>query len=421
MYANKHTGQHGSALVISLLVLLVMTMIGTMFMVQTKTETQIAGHDMRHTQALYNAEAGSAEVLARMSRATHPNFIGQPTADPVEPGWGRYVVLTGGNSSNDPAYAVTESDGLDNDSDLETDEDGEHYPEVLSEQDSVQIAYPWVKLHYKLNPAGDPILFGDHDNNPSTPSEPNLVNGLPILVVTSSGSQGSAARTLEVEAVKHPFTTVNSAVYLETDDAKFNGTQFLVSGRDWDPDTGLPIIGNPEVPGIVTTADPAEIIDELSGSQLNNVEGAGAEPSVASSTSDLDLAAMAQEYGAMAETTLPGGTYSNDTWGGVDDYTVLRCTGDMHTSGQCVGGGLLIVDGDLDVSGQFLWYGMVIVLGDIRFTGGGAGIHIYGTVLGNGLDQQTVGGNADILYSSIAIARLTTEMMPYVVASWHEL
>ena len=422
MYAiQPHTRERGSAMVISLLVLLVLTMVGTMFMVQTKTETQIAGNDMRHTQALYNAEAGSGEILARMSSTNHPSYIGQAANAAIEPGWGRYVVLDNGNSVNDPNYDATESDGLDNDSDVAADEDGEHYPEVVTAQAGDEINYPWVKLRYKLNAGGQTILFGDHDNNPSTPSQPNLANGLPIIIVTAAGAQGSASRTVEVEAVKHPFTSVNTACYLETDDTKFNGTQFLVSGRDWDPVTGLPILGNGEVPGIMTTGDPAEIVNELAGSQVNNVEGSGGEPSVASSTINLDLEAMAQEYAAIAETTLPAGTYSEETWGSLDDYTVLHVTGDMHTSGTCQGGGLLIVDGDFDCSGEFLWYGMVIVLGDLTFTGGGSGIHIYGSVLANGLDVQTVSGNADLLYSSIALDRLTMELMPYVVASWHEI
>jgi hypothetical protein len=403
-------------------VLLVLTMVGTMFMVQTKTETQIAGHDMRHTQALYNAEAGSAEILARMSSSDHPSYIGQAVNAAIEPGWGRYVVLANGNAVEDPNYSATETDGLDNDSDLVADEDGEHYPEVLTDQaGQSDINYPWAKLRYKLNGAGQPLLFGDHDSNPNTPFEANLVNGAPIIIVTGSGTQGASARTVEVEAIKPPFTTVNTALYLETDDTKFNGTQFLVSGRDWDPVTGLPVVGGTEVPGIMTVGDPAEIINELGGNQTNNVEGSGAEPSVASSPIDLDLPAMAQQYASMAESTVPGGNYSNETWGGVDDYTIVHVTGDMHVSGHMTGGGVLIVDNDFDCTGQFTWYGLVLVLGDVRFSGGGAGIHIWGSVLGNGFDQQTVGGNADILYSSSALNRLTYEFAHYVVASWNEI
>jgi hypothetical protein len=420
MKSKREAGERGSALVISLLALLVLTMVGTLFMAQTKTETQIAGNDQRHTQALYNAEAGSAEVLARMSNVDLAEYIGQPTG-PVSPGWGRYIVLANGSAAGDPEYTETETDGLDNDGDAQVDEDGERFPEVMTVQTDDAINYPWVKVRYKLDATGQPILFGDHDNNITTAPQANLASGIPVIVVTASGAQGAAARTVEVEAVKYPFETTDSAMYLETDDVKFNGTSFLISGGDWDPDTGLEIPGNPDVPGILTTGDPNEIVNELNGNQANNVEGEGAEPSVGPSPIDLDLPTMAAQYSAMADISMGGGTYSNVNWGSATEYNIVHVDGDLHTSGGGVGGGLLIVDGDFDCTGQFTWYGIVLVLGDIRFSGGGAGIHIYGTVLGNGFEEQTVGGQADIFYSSIAIERLTMELSPYIVASWEEI
>ena len=72
-------------MVISLLVLLVLTMVGTLFLATSNTETQISGHDMRATQALFNAEAGYAEALARMSDQTDStNYIGQATNNIAE-------------------------------------------------------------------------------------------------------------------------------------------------------------------------------------------------------------------------------------------------------------------------------------------------------------------------------------------------
>ena len=415
--------ERGSAMVISLLVLLVLTVMGTMFLVQTNTETQIAGQDQRWTQSLFNAEAGCGEALARMSNPVDAtNYIGQAQdAWLAQPGWGRYVVSAAQASGQDPDAALAAADGLDNDGDGSIDETGERYPEVITKQSgSDMIAYPWVKVRYKLNASNLPLLFGDHDNDITTPPQVNLTRGIPVLVVTSQGEQGTANRTVEVEAVKYPFQALNAAIYCEDDDFKFNGTAFKISGKDWDPVTGDEVIGNPDVPGILTTMDPSNIADALKTNQRDNVEGEGAEPSVLSSPIDLDLQAMADAYSAMATTVLPGGTYTNDTWGGYDDYRVVHCTGDMHTAGQCTGGGLLIVDGDFDCAGQFTWYGLVIVLGDIRFTGGGQGIHIYGSVhCQGGVSGQVVGGNADILFSSAALARLAS-LSPYVVSSWRE-
>ena len=116
-----------------------------------------------------------------------------------------------------------------------------------------------------------------------------------------------------------------------------------------------------------------------------------------------------------------GGTVTGPAWGDNNEYHVVHSTGDLHVSGSGQGGGILIVDGDFDCSGSFTWYGMVIVLGDIRLTGGGSGVHIYGsTMVQGGVSHQTVSGNADLLYSSIALERLTY-LARYKTVSWHEI
>jgi hypothetical protein len=82
---------------------------------------------------------------------------------------------------------------------------------------------------------------------------------------------------------------------------------------------------------------------------------------------------------------------------------------------------LLLLEGDLEVTGQFTWYGLVINLGEIKFSGGGNEIHIFGSVMSSGgVDTNTVGGNADIKYSSMALSKLAA-FNPYQVVSWTEL
>ena len=128
--------------------------------------------------------------------------------------------------------------------------------------------------------------------------------------------------------------------------------------------------------------------------------------------------------------TLPGGDWSNleigaaGFWGSWDDYQTIYMTGSAHFSGNLTGAGALVIDGDFELTGQFNWTGIVIVLGDMKTSGGGSGIHIYGATMiqgGGGLDNNTsIGGNADLLYSSEAISRLST-LSPYSVYNWREL
>jgi hypothetical protein len=407
-------------------------MMATLFIARSKTETQIAGHDMRSTQAMFNAEAGYAEVLARMSDMNDAeNYIGQAQGEwATSPGWGAYLVLEEGNSTEDPTWESLQSDGLDNNGDGLVDESGERYPEVKTKQDGEDpINYPWVSVHYKLNAINEVLLFGDHDNNLATLPQANLIRGIPMIVITAAGGQGSSSRTIEVEGVKVPIQVVQTAVYSESDDFTFNGTQFTVSGQDWDPVTQSVIVGNSEVPGMATTVDPSVVTNELAVNQENNLEGSGAEPSVSQSALDLDLEELATQLSASADHTIGPGDYSNleitamGGWGGWDDYQTVYATGSIQISGNNVGGGVLIIDGDFTLTGTFTWYGLVIVLGDFRTQGGGGGIHIYGSTLvagDGGLGGTTVGGNADLRYSSEAIARLAA-LSPYSVYNWREL
>ncbi len=424
---SKARSERGNIMVGALLILMVLTAMGMTYVAVTKTETQIAGYERRHVQSMFNAEAGVSEALARLSdsRDTTTYFGQNLAAVAPSPGWGRYMSLAGGNAAKDPDYAATQSDSLDNDGDGLIDESGERYPEVLSLQTgSNAVSYPWVKVRYRLTPAGKVVLYGDHDNNPGTQNVPNLTVGQPILIVSSEGSQGTSDRRIEVQAVKSPFDAPKAAIYTESDNFKFNGTQFLVSGRDWDPATGDTLAGSTQVPGIMTTANPGNITSQLNGQQTNNVEGTGAEPSVTSAPFDYDLQAMINQYAPLADDVHNGGTIANGSipaWGGMDDYKIVHVTNDLHISGSVSGGGLLLLQGELTISGSFTWYGMVINVGTITFTGGGNDIHIYGSVLSTGgVSRNNIGGNADLLYSSKALAKLAA-FNPYQIVAWTEL
>jgi hypothetical protein len=411
-------------MVVALLFLTAMTMVGTLFVVKTRTETQIAGHDTRFVQALFDAEAGYAEALARMTDpADTAYYIGPPVGDwQTNPGWGVYIVDAAGSSAGDPERAAAQTDGVDNDGDGAVDESGERYPELSTRQGSGRLDYPWVKVRYKRNDAGDVLLFGDHDANLLTAPVLNIVRGFPVLVVSAEGLRGTARRRVEVEAVKPPFEIPDAAVYSESDQFKFNGTAFLVSGEDHDPVTGAVIVGNPEAVGIATTGDPAAISGSLHTNQADNVLGEGAPPSVDRADVDLDLQGLRDHYVPRADMVLAPGTYSNESFGGLDDYRIVHATGDIHLSGGGVtGGGILIVDGDLEVTGQFTWYGLVLVLGDITFSGGGSGTHLFGSLLVQGtVEDQTIGGQADLFYSSEALTNLTA-FTPYTIVNWREL
>ena len=421
----------GNTLVVVLLVLFLLTSLGISYVAVTKGDKQIAGNQMISSQAFENAEAGISEVLLRMSdpNAGPTIYLGEQ-AGMYTAGWGKYVITDPGNSALDPNYNATLTDGLDNDGDAAVDEASEHYIERGSKQNlgmalSSKLDYPWVKVRYKLNGSNQIVLFGDHDNDATTPPRENLVRGIPKIIITAAGRRGAANKIVTVEAVKWPLPPVPGSIYTEGP-MTFAGNAFYIDGHDHDYlapyDT---IAGAPAVAGISTPNDPTTITSSIVGQQGDNVQGAGSDPSVQSSPVNLDVQSIASAWSQMADITLVGdqNNPSSAGWGNVlanpPDLKIVHIAGDLDISGNMSGAGVLVVDGDFKMGGTINWNGLVVVLGDVDVVGGGSdkniigGLVVQGTVAGN----MNIMGNVKTLYSSAMIAKLNA-LTKYEVSSW---
>jgi len=426
----------GNTLVIALLVLFLLTSLGVSYVAVTKGEKQLAGNQMVGTQAFANAEAGISEALLRMS---DPNavdaaglqtiYIGQ-TPPNYTAGWGTYMVTDPGNSGTDPQYNATITDGLNNDNNAAIDESSEHYPETGSKQNSgmalsAKLDYPWVKVRYKLNGANQIILFGDHDNDATTPPRENLVRGIPKIIVTAAGRRGNGNRLVTVEAVKWPLPPVPGSVYTEGA-LTFNGNSFYIDGHDHNYTAPYDTVsGGSPLPGIATPNDPNVIASQLNGQQQDNVQGSGSDPSVRPATVNLDLPSMAATWSDMADITLAGNQNnpSTSTWGSMSTtpltLKIVHVTGDLHLTGNNSGAGVLIVDGDFEMGGTFNWNGVILCLKDVTITGGGSAKNIVGALMVQGSlsGNSAVNGNVKMLYSSEMISQLAA-LTRYEVSSW---
>ena len=416
--------QAGNILVMVVLVLFLLTSLGISYVALTRGDRPNADGPGAGTQAFENAQAGISEVLARMSVPGRGQYIGQPPGA-YSPGWGRYVVNRPNSSSLDPQHDVPATDGLDNDGDGTVDEDGEHYPETGSRQislvDANRFDYPWVKVRYKLNAANQVVLFGDHDNDPSTPPRENLTQGVPKIIVTAAGKSGHSTRVVTVEAVKWPLPPVPAAVYSEGP-MLFQGEAFQIDGRDHGmetPSEEIPDAGS--LPGIVTPNDPTAVTAGLIGPRAQRVQGQGTAPSVRSSSVNLDLQAMNDAWSQIADLTVPGNQYDPEsgTWGSIEDLKIVRVQGNLTLSGDGSGAGVLLVDGNLEMSGRARWSGVIICLGDATIRGEGEGPTILGALLiqGTVAGQSVIGGRTTVAYSSAMIRRLET-LTGYEVSSW---
>ena len=87
------------------------------------------------------------------------------------------------------------------------------------------------------------------------------------------------------------------------------------------------------------------------------------------------------------------------------------------------------MEGSLDITGNFKFTGLVIVLGDLRLSGGGTGVHIYGSaMIGETLAavdpnaDVTFRGTADVIYSSAALTMVSNLWaVPTTVLYWNDL
>ncbi|HEU4723839.1 MAG TPA: PilX N-terminal domain-containing pilus assembly protein, partial [Candidatus Eisenbacteria bacterium] len=305
----RRTSDAGNAMVVALLVLMLFTAAGVTFVAVTKSEKQIAGNQLSSSQAMYAAEAGLSEALARMNNSSDPAYVG--TATP-KPGWGLYLVSESGMSKYDPDYGMTAKDGFDNDGDGNVDNSNESYPEVKSAAPDLDksLTYPYVRVHFKTQ-GSDMVRFGDHDANPLTPPAENQTYGAPVLDLEARGARGTAAKTIEAVAYRYPLLDVGAAVW-SGGTLKANGNAFLIDGHDHNMTAPYDTItGAKPVPGIMTQGPTSDV--PLNLGQEDNVLGLGGEGSVVQSPMTYDFDEIWSTIKPMANITIPAGTTLSST------------------------------------------------------------------------------------------------------------
>jgi Tfp pilus assembly protein PilX len=212
----------------------------------------------------------------------------------------------------------------------------------------------------------------------------------------------------------------------------FNGNAFAITGNDYNADgtagSSASILGiATNTAGTTTEIKGTGTGGTLGSSQFNQVTGQGSNPSVATSTSTLDVNQLAENLIALGGSDLQtydgGRTYKSthsdlgtssspkithitaDT-GRNPQPTTLIC-GSGNTSGAN-GYGVLIVDGDLEIRGLFRFQGLIISRGgniDISGAGGG-GATVWGAILVNPPASSvalTIAGNMYLRYSSTVL------------------
>jgi hypothetical protein len=240
-----------------------------------------------------------------------------------------------------------------------------------------------------------------------------------FLTSTGSGSDNSL-RTVKAFLIKSDIPNAPpGAIYLATDNttnATFNGNNFGVDGNDVNYTNGLAGAGQ-AVPGITTRteANAQEARNSLSSQQKNNVQGLGyipgspATPSIsatngpsATQINQLITDLLARPHVTDSSSNLNG----TQTFGSAaaPQITYLNNAGGVtFGNGNASGYGILIVENSLTLNGNLDFKGLVIVRGTTNVTQVTGSATVWGSIWTTDFNL-TVGGHADIQYSSQALA-----------------
>ena len=388
--------ERGIGLVVALLVLLVLSLLAAVLMMSINTNTKIAGHSMRESQALNSAEAGIAEALAQvraqniMTSTTNPRSVGQI-----------YNVAAGSvpTPGNADSQFVATSQPAGTWLDYSRPSRG---PDVLT-------------VTYLTDPGKTVIYKYDGSLNPPIQTG----SGLPIMVITSIGRKGADARKIVAQVIVKPIVANIKAALAAGVDISFVGNAVVcgynhmystpvgqgANGRGSAPDCAPYETGAGNMPsswttsssnngGASTTWSPI-----VPANQVNQV-GFYAGPWEAL---DMTQAEFFSWIGPAKASWLPNG--------------IGYYAGSLGIHGGN-GEGMTYVGGDLTINAGFNYKGLLYVEGDLKMNGQA---WILGGIIVKGVTNVKQNGGSTLLYSSDAITQaLSRYGSTFTTLSWLE-
>lgn len=390
--------ERGIALVVALLVLLVLSLLSAALMMSVNTETLIAGHSQRQTQAMNTAEAGLAEAVARIRLGDIPNNMNPAMVAKIfNAPAGSVPVLAA------PQIALATAQPAGQWLDYSTATDG---ADVLT-------------VRYRTDAASN-ILKYDPTKNPAIQN----VSGSPIFVVTATGRDGRDVRRVQEEVISKPFNVNIKAALAAKVGIDFLGNSHTcgfdhrgntptgVRDRSVATDPGQCWFweGGPQTPvpggystGVIDPGGSSNQFGNPSG-YVDTQVGFYAGPWEALSMSQAEFFSWVGPPVWPAPNP-PRGIYylnGNTAYHGGDGEGFLYVNGNLTINGTFNFRGVIYVEGNTQINGTFWCLGALIVKGTSTI--------------------KHANGNATILYSSEAIQQALQKYGGSMVAiSWKEL
>jgi hypothetical protein len=395
--------ERGTALVMVLLFLVLLTALGFSAIATSNTEMMIAKNQRLNKLALAHATAGLHSIMARM------DLVG--TGNALAIGYNMRLTAVDSGGYSDSTWSVSSSDIS--------------IPHVAGTPDIVfsgtvkykkEDSYHWRGKKDGYSASIPPKVVGySGDAEYSDAPIYSWKNSFPVYTATVTGkvldNSGNelATATVVSDITRNTLNVYADGGFQSNSCVTINGTGNTITGNGETAPDGSPI------PAIITggtgCSDQADMeaaagggtnityntsydpnsflgydLDELKGfasqiytysnqdSELNRVYGDEA-------TDDSEI--VYYEYNGPPVTEPPDDVRNN------------------VTLNNCHGYGVLIVDGDLKIQGTFDWKGLVYVTGNATLGGGGNEVkNIEGAIMAAGGLDSTIGGNLHVTYDS---------------------
>jgi Tfp pilus assembly protein PilX len=401
---SLYQNERGMVTAVALLLVAVLTLLGTTAVVVTSTDIQIGGNYKVGEVAFYAAEAGVEEARARLRSTAGANLINDTS--PTSTQWRAYI----------GTLAMAQKLGFN--SSLAT----------HSRTNSLQSAMNYVvEIRHRTDGAGHIMYWGD-DNDDGTVTRNTTAgnsNNRNIYLATGSGYTGNSYRTVEAEMAKAAPIPVPSPLYVKAN-STIQGSSTNIIGTD--------ACGSSNKHGMITTENTGSVTIN-GGPSIIGVSGT--DPDIVYNGPNLDITAMVDSLKKAANFSynVSSATQTGMNWGtptaGATQQNPSTCSDhnivyyntngtDIKLAGGTSGCGVLLVEGDLEVNGGFSWNGVIVVTGSVRYSGGGNKQVTGGILSGGTVEADLISGNANIVYCSSAVKN-ATESLPVRILSWRDL
>jgi Tfp pilus assembly protein PilX len=392
-------GERGIALIMAMLALLVLSLAVAGIMMTLNTDTKVAGHQLRDSQAFYVAEAGIAEAETRIRLGDVPNNLNPHMVAQIFNQVPGSVPVLGADST---ALATAQPAG--------------GWMDYSTDSPSDRV----LTVSYKTNTARTQIYRYDSTKNPAV----QTTSGFPIFTIRSTGMRGQNRVTIVEDVMQRPFNVNVRAALAAQVGIDFSGNSD-VCGYNHSINTPAgtkgrgPCLGYELGYGNLAGGWSCGSIASGGSSTQNGVP-----PTLGGQTGfyngPWECLGMSQaEFFTWVGT--PFATEVNPPRGIIyhdNDAITQNRTGSWHYNGG-TGEGFLYFDGDVTINGNFNYVGLIYVEGDLKINGT---CWILGGMIVKGVTTiKIANGACTILYSADAIQEKISKYGGSMVKlSWRE-